>query len=810
MSYVPCDDRAVRELFSADMSENAALPVAVSHAAVIEKCIAAIGILFIAFLPAAACADTAGLVRGSVTVDGKLTGGIVVRLQGRRIVQTTTDDAGAFVFPRIVFGSYTISAATKDTAAAQTKLDVSSDAVVTVSLTLSHLHEIGRTSAAVTTGASGTPVSVNTLDRTQIAALPAFDSLNALIQTVPGVVPFSYGETVAHGFHGLTYEIDGVPLPQGSTSNFAEVVDPRDIDSLEVFTGAIPAEFGGNRIGAVVNVVTDRAADLNVPSQGSVEFGAGSYGAKEGTVEESFKLGASRLFVSGTMERTDRGLDTPTFVPDHDNANQGDEFVRFITPVGKRGTLAADISNRQSVFQIPTNAAFNMNDPVRNAPGTDDTQLEYKRFANIAFTENTPDQRGYYQIVPWVSYDRVAYNGDLSNDVLGTFYDTSGSQCVLATQEPNCPLDGLREDRRSDFGGLRANYFHEGGRHALKFGLDGNYEDFSGASVIAQAGQPNFTDDASKRGTQFAAYGQDKWELSKIVTMTLGLRYDRSDGFTSGDQLSPRAEVNVAPDGRNVVHFYYGRFYAAPFLEDTRCAAIVAQDPGTNCSNATVPAYDLQPEHDTYYEGGVAHTFKPGLTGYFNYWERNVADVLDTTQIFPTPIFAVYNNTIGRAEGAEVHLKDVLSGGDAWYFSGTASNSSACGISGGTFLFPPDQISCLPQGLQPEDHDQTYTVNSAYTHRFAADKRAYATLQALYGSGYPVQFQNGEGRLTPHLTFNASLGRDPGRNGSKSLGYRLDIENGLGDAYLLKINNGFNTTQWAPGFKATFRITAPI
>jgi hypothetical protein len=292
--------------------------------------------------------------------------------------------------------------------------------------------------------------------------------------------------------------------------------------------------------------------------------------------------------------------------------------------------------------------------------------------------------------------------------------------------------------------------------------------------------------------------------------MNLGLRYDRSDGFTSGNQLSPRVEIDVVPDDRNVVHFYYGRFYAAPFLEDTRCDAVVTSGTASNCGNANLPAYDLQPQHDTYYEGGVAHTFRPGFTGYFNYWERNVANVLDTTQIFPTPIFAVYNNTIGRAEGAEFRLKDTLADGDSWYFSGTASNSSACGISGGTFLFTPDQLGCLPGGLQPEDHDQTYAVNGAYTHRFGGEKRDFATLQALYGSGYPVQFQNGEGRLMPHLTFNASLGRDPGHNGSKSLGCRLDIENSFGYAYLLKINNGFNTTQWAPGFKATFRVTVPM
>jgi outer membrane receptor protein involved in Fe transport len=653
---------------------------------------------------------------------------------------------------------------------------------------------------------------VNTIDRKQLAGLPVFDSLNALIQTVPGVVPFSYGEPIAHGFHGLAYEIDGAPLPQGTSTNFADIVDPRTIDSLEVFTGAIPAEFGGNRIGAVVNVLTDRAVDPNMPSQGSVSVGAGSYGAKEGAIEESLKIGASRLFVNGNLERSNRGLDSPTFIPDHDSANQSDTFLRFIAPIGKRGTLAADISSRQSTYQVPNNGTFNTNDPVLNAPGTDDTQLEYKRFANVVFTENTADQHGYYQIIPWFSYDRVAYNGDLPKDVLGTFFDDSGTLCD-PSEEPNCHLDGLRQDRRSAYGGLRLNYFHASDHHAIKFGIEGNYENFVGKSLIAQAGQSHFIDDVSKRGTQFSAYAQDKWQLSKIVTMNLGLRYDRSNGFTPGNQLSPRAEIDIAPDERNVVHFYYGRFYAAPFLEDTRCDAVVTSGSGTDCSNANLPAYDLQPQRDSYYEAGVAHTFRQGLTGYFNYWERNVSNVLDTTQIFPTPIFAVFNNTTGKAEGAEVRLRDQLPNGDAFFFSGTVSRSLAAGISGGTFLFCPDarsDCSGLAGPLQPEDHDQTYTFNTAYTHRFAADKRDFVTLQALYGSGYPVEFQAGEGRLTPHLTFNASLGREPGRNGNKSLGYRLDVENALNYAYLLKINNGFNTTQWGPGFKATFRVTAPI
>ena len=143
------------------------------------------------------------------------------------------------------------------------------------------LKEIGRAQTAFVRGPSSTPVSVNSIRRDQIASLPDNQSLNRVIQTVPGIVRFSYNEPVAHGFHGLTYELDGVPLPQGTTSNFSEVIDPRSIDSLEVFTGAFPAEFGGSRQGAVVNILSHRANDLTAPEEGSLTAGVGTYGSAQ-------------------------------------------------------------------------------------------------------------------------------------------------------------------------------------------------------------------------------------------------------------------------------------------------------------------------------------------------------------------------------------------------------------------------------------------------------------------------------------------------------------------------------------------------
>lgn len=73
-----------------------------------------------------------------------------------------------------------------------------------------------------------------------------------------------------------------------------------------------------------------------------------------------------------------------------------------------------------------------------------------------------------------------------------------------------------------------------------------------------------------------------------------------------------------------------------------------------------------------------------------------------------------------------------------------------------------------------------------------------------------MQFQNGSGRLPPHLTFDASFGREATRGSKPALGFNATFQNFTNTKYLLKVNNGFNTTQWGQGFRADLRVTAPF
>lgn len=210
------------------------------------------------FVAAPVRADVAGLVRGHVSVDGTFRPGASVTISGdASTFAAESDAAGDFVVPRVPFGHYLVTAHIAGRPDATTAIDVSTDSITVVRLAIGAPTEIART-AASSRGVGGNPVSVNTLGRQSIEALPQSQSLDRLIATVPGIVRFSYDEPVAHGFHGVAYEVDGAPVPQTTSANFSELIDPHNIDSLEIFTGAFPAEFGGQRQGAVINIVTSR------------------------------------------------------------------------------------------------------------------------------------------------------------------------------------------------------------------------------------------------------------------------------------------------------------------------------------------------------------------------------------------------------------------------------------------------------------------------------------------------------------------------------------------------------------------------
>ncbi len=451
---------------------------------------------------APALADSVGTISGTVARAGHGVAQTVVHLYGDRFAQAvTTDRNGHFLFARVPFGHYSLHTNVGGSPAVA-DVDVATGAVTTVALTAdAALRTIGQVSGG-TRGVRGTPVSENAILPGSIATLPRGDSLNALVQSVPGVVRFSYDEPVAHGYHGLTYELDGAPLPQSTSSNFSELVDPRNVQAVEVFTGAFPAEYGGQRMGAVVNIIS-RPPVLSGPPVGSFTLGAGSYGTAEGRLNESFHVGSAGISFSANEVRSNRGLDAPT--PDseltHDQSSLSDQFLRVVAPAGRGNQVAFDLSNQFAAYQIPINTnPYDPNNAFVSAPGTDDVQREYDRFVSASFTHISDDGLGSVQVVPWLRSSRVAYDGDIARDVLATLPDGNGGVLLQ---------NGLQQDQRVNNLGLRTSVSRSSDIHAFKAGIDVSRENYSDAGFIELANNAGRqTSDVAQAGTLFGAYLQ--------------------------------------------------------------------------------------------------------------------------------------------------------------------------------------------------------------------------------------------------------------------------------------------------------------
>ncbi len=450
------------------------------------------------------------------------------------------------------------------------------------------------------------------------------------------------------------------------------------------------------------------------------------------------------------------------------------------------------------------------------------------------YTLTSKDGNGVLQIIPWWRSTRINYDGDLPNDVIGETPDfSSGAICATcsAPDDGSGQLHnvGLLSNTYASYVGLRMSDFRATGNHAWKIGADVNRENLLASQAFAcyyeqGCGASSGTHDQpyylvaapeqAQAGSQIGIYAEDSWHISNNVLFNYGLRYDHSTGYTSGSMFSPRLGLNLWDGGKNTFHAFYGRFYAAPLLEDVRQDCVILQ----GCTG--VPIYNLQPERDAYFETGWEYAFNPQFTGSLNIFRRTVVNILDTTQLLNTPLFAVFNNAIGVNNGAEMRLQDRLSNGDQWWFTMTYSAALAACVSGATFLFPPNAnqpgVSCTAQ-LSPEDHDETVVSSGAYTWLFGKNREWFTTLQGNYGSGFPVAFEsanaNLSGRLPAHTTFDLAAGRNltPGRAGQdRGLGLQLIVTNLFNDQYVIKVANGFNTTQIANGRTYLLRLGVPF
>src|SRR3569623_891339 len=156
----------------------------------------------------------------------------------------------------------------------------------------------GETVAKATTGKDGkfSFGGVPLGDFTVEASSPGLVGDHQHVQLTAGGVADALGNIYARGNHGsIQYQIDGVPVPDSVGSLFAASIPTRLVQSLEMYTGGMPAEYG-DRLSAVVNLQTRAAGDHPA---GTMQVRYGSFQTIEPGVTYSTKLADNWCMFAG-------------------------------------------------------------------------------------------------------------------------------------------------------------------------------------------------------------------------------------------------------------------------------------------------------------------------------------------------------------------------------------------------------------------------------------------------------------------------------------------------------------------------------
>ncbi|MGA8506375.1 MAG: TonB-dependent receptor [Candidatus Sulfotelmatobacter sp.] len=273
---------------------------------------------------------------------------------------TTTDKSGTFSLPNIPFNPYHMSV----TAAgfAQGGQDVEVRSIVPLSVKVSLQVSGSKTSVTVEAPAAdlleNDPTFHSDIDKNLFDKLPlesTTSSLSSLVTlSTPGIAADSNSLFHGIGDHASnSFSIDGQPITDQQSKVFSNQLPVDAIESMEVISGAPPAEYGGKT--SVVIVATTRSGQGVTTPHGSVTASWGSFGTSNLEAELAYGGKNWGNFISVNGLNTGRFLDPPEFAVFHDKGNEQNLFDRIDYQFSDADSIHLNFGYSRSWFQTPNN-----------------------------------------------------------------------------------------------------------------------------------------------------------------------------------------------------------------------------------------------------------------------------------------------------------------------------------------------------------------------------------------------------------------------------------------------------------------------
>ncbi|MGB8323593.1 MAG: TonB-dependent receptor, partial [Candidatus Acidiferrum sp.] len=596
--------------------------------------------LFIFGMVAAAQVGNSGSIEGMVkdpsgAAVSKAAVSITNVVSGYNRTMTTGDD-GTFRFSNLPFNPYHLTVTAPGFTTYMQDVEVRSSVAAKADINL----QVGTSVTSVTVEADGGDLVENSstfhtdVDRDMFKNVPlesASSSVSSLVTlTTPGVAADSNGL-----FHGLgdhaqnQFSVDGQPITDQQSKVFSNQIPSESIQSLEVISGAPPAEFG-DKTSLVIKVTTRSGLGVD-PAHGSVATSYGRFGTPSISADMAYggKTWGNFIAVSGL--RSGRFLDPPEHSALHDKGNEESVFDRVDYKFSDANTLQLNLGYTRSWFQTPN--SFDAQDAaawsLACAPGQTVSCGGVGPTGEVVGPQDQRAKIGTFNVAPsfvhLIGTEAVFTIGAFVRQDQFKYYPSSDP---FADFTPNLQSDSIGQSRRLTNAGVRSDISYVKGTHNIKAGI--TYEqtfltekDSFGivdpnllASLTAATGAPcqvaglNIAPpcttlapyDLTAGGKYYFFPGHtDVKELALYVQDTitkgnwvfnLGIRGDKYNGITSAGQAEPRLGISyhIRPSN-TILRVSYARTLETPFNENLILASTGCSDSVVNALQAALQGY---------------------------------------------------------------------------------------------------------------------------------------------------------------------------------------------------------------------------
>ena len=549
---------------------------------------------------------------------------------------TTTASDGSFRFTNVPFNPYHLTVSATGFAPFAQDVEVRSAVATVINVALT----IGTQATSITVESNAgdlleTDSTFHTdLDRDLFQNVPlesASSSVSSLVTlTTPGVAADSNGL-----FHGLgdhaqnSFSVDGQAITDQQSKVFSNQIPSDSIQSMEVISGAPPAEFG-DKTSLVIKVTTRSGLGVK-PAHGSISVSYGSFGTPNlaGDVAFGGPKWGDFLAVSGLQ--SGRFLDPPEQNTFHGKGNEENIFDRADYKFSDVNSAQLNLQYTRSRFQTPNsyNAQFATAWSAPCAPGQTTSCGGFGPNGELVGPQDQRAKIGTFNIAPTF----VHLIGTKAVWTIGAFvrqdqFNYYPSKDPFADLTPNLQSDSIAQQRRLTNAGVRTDLSYVKGIHNIKAGVTyeqtfltehdsfGIVEPGLVASLVDTNGNPCQVNgvnvaapcttlapyDLTEGGKYYFFPGHtDVKELALYVqdlitihnwSFNAGIRGDIYNGIAHATQAEPRLGVayNIKPTN-TVLRVSYARTLETPFNENLVLASTGCSDLVVNALQAAIQGY---------------------------------------------------------------------------------------------------------------------------------------------------------------------------------------------------------------------------